>query len=234
MGESADADSKWPARLTAAVAANVRRLRERHVPPLSALALSERTHALGHRVHRTLIADMEAGRRASIGLADVLVLARALEAPPLELIAPLDGAPTEILPGEAESNWDAIDWIAGMRPVPGVADDGWEATAEGKNWQRNADLQLRKFAAAVAAARVYEIEDDYVFGDDDDRERWAPLFAENVAMRLEDLQAIVVATKDAVRIAGGDPDDVSSIGHIGTLPETRRKSAAPPPGKIDG
>lgn len=134
----------WQRRLTAVVAANVRRLRTDHKPPLSAQALSSRTAELGYPIHRTVIADLESGRRAGVTLADLFVLARALDAPPMALIAALDGsAEIPALPNE-EDAWptQVIEWIVGQRPSPWM--DRAEISAnEASNWDRNAELLLK-------------------------------------------------------------------------------------------
>jgi transcriptional regulator with XRE-family HTH domain len=104
----------WDARLAAAVGRNVRQLRQDRSTPLSAQALSNRTADLGHKVHRSVIAKLENGERASVTLGDLFVLAAALEVPPFALLAPLvTSSRVEVLPGQMLSEWDAVDWLAG-------------------------------------------------------------------------------------------------------------------------
>lgn len=50
--------------------------------------MSERTAALGHRVSRSTISEIETGRRKSITLADFIILAAALDTAPVALIYP--------------------------------------------------------------------------------------------------------------------------------------------------
>jgi hypothetical protein len=61
-----------------------------------------------------VIAKLERGLRHSVTLAEVLVLARALEVPPLSLMVPLgEEQDTEILPGDEMGTWPAARWIVG-------------------------------------------------------------------------------------------------------------------------
>jgi transcriptional regulator with XRE-family HTH domain len=102
----------WPARLTALVAARVRHYRKYR--GMSAQRLSDRCEELGLVLPRSTLADLENGRRASITLAELLVLAAALEVPPLELALPLgEQESTEILPDGEMPTWDAARWFCG-------------------------------------------------------------------------------------------------------------------------
>ncbi|WP_146085452.1 helix-turn-helix domain-containing protein [Rathayibacter sp. AY1C4] len=81
---------------------------------LSALALSRRTEALGHAIKRSVIAEMETGKRTTVTLADILVLAAALEVPPMALILPIGHTNViEILPNEHIGLTRALDWLDG-------------------------------------------------------------------------------------------------------------------------
>lgn len=104
----------WQARVAQTVGRNVRMLREGRTPKMSAQALADATATLGHPIQRPVIANLENGRRASVTLTDMFVLARALNVPPFALIAPLTSEePVEVLPGRFMSAWDAIGWFNG-------------------------------------------------------------------------------------------------------------------------
>lgn len=138
----------WDARLALAVGRNLRAIREGLAKPLSASALSERTRMLGHPVHRSVIAKLENGERASVTLADLFVLAHALDVPPLALLAPLaSGEPVEVLPGKFWSSWAALDWFTGIVPTPG-ADEAQQAGAYGEAWEN--------------ITRAYELRREYL------------------------------------------------------------------------
>jgi transcriptional regulator with XRE-family HTH domain len=103
----------WPARLTHGIGRRVAAARrEQH---LSAAALAQRCAGLGvPTLTRQVIAFIENGRRESVSVAELLVLAAALEVPPMELLFPLgDETATEILPGREIEPWYAARWAAG-------------------------------------------------------------------------------------------------------------------------
>ena len=87
---------------------------------ITAQALADRCAELGHPLDRTVIAKLEKGLRQSLTVADLFVLARALDVPPIALICPVDQEGTvEILPGQKVSTYDAMTWFTGERRFPG-------------------------------------------------------------------------------------------------------------------
>jgi transcriptional regulator with XRE-family HTH domain len=104
----------WQTRLTRLIAAAIRRRRE--AGKLSAQQVADRCDRLGFPVPRSVIANLENGRRESLSVAELLTLAAALEVAPLELLVPLGREPdAEILPGIHVPTWDAAQWVAGDR-----------------------------------------------------------------------------------------------------------------------
>lgn len=90
-------------------------------------ALADRCAELGLSLDRTVITKLEKGRRQSITVPEVLVLARALRVSPLVLIFPISRADvTEVLPGRDMPPFQAALWFSGERPWP----DGSEAEAD--------------------------------------------------------------------------------------------------------
>ena len=107
----------WPVSLTRAVAGQVRRYREAR--GMSAQQLADACEKLGHPIPRTVIANLESGRRESVSLAEVLVLARALEISPVLLIFPLGTvAEVEMVPGEVLPTWQAMKWFTAENEAP--------------------------------------------------------------------------------------------------------------------
>lgn len=108
----------WPTFVTALVAVNVRNRRKQL--KLSAQQLSEKCEELGMPIARSVLANLESGRRANISLPEVLILARALKISPLNLCIPIGVAdryfPTPI---EEIDPWDAAKWFSGEAPFPG-------------------------------------------------------------------------------------------------------------------
>lgn len=77
----------WPDEVTTRIASEIKRLRV-EVLDVSGQWLSDRTHELGHRVSRSTISEIESGRRKSITIADLVILAAALDTVPIALIYP--------------------------------------------------------------------------------------------------------------------------------------------------
>ena len=76
--------TQWSDDLVARVASAARR--QRITKGLSAAALSERTAALGHPISRAVISDFETGRKRGLEVAELVVIARALDVPPIQLL----------------------------------------------------------------------------------------------------------------------------------------------------
>jgi transcriptional regulator with XRE-family HTH domain len=102
----------WPGRLTQVIADQVRRYRLAR--KMSAQGLSDRCATLGMEIPRPVLANLENGRRPIVSVAELLILAAALDVPPVVLVAPLGHAPNVgILPGRQIDTWDAALWISG-------------------------------------------------------------------------------------------------------------------------
>ncbi len=81
---------------------------------LSAQDLADRCEALGFPLPRAVLSNLENGRRESVTLAELIVLARALEIPPLQLVAPVGRQDAiELFPATQLPTWDAARWISG-------------------------------------------------------------------------------------------------------------------------
>src|SRR6478752_7847850 len=88
---------------------NARRRRE-----MSAQELADATTRLGLPVSRSQIANYESGRKHSLDVAELLILAAALEIPPALLLFPTfpDGK-VELIPGRMVDTNRAVDWLSG-------------------------------------------------------------------------------------------------------------------------
>ncbi|MEU4297443.1 helix-turn-helix transcriptional regulator [Kitasatospora aureofaciens] len=107
-----DEVESWSARITRAVIAEVRRRRKEL--GMTAQDLADACEELGHPIPRNVIANWESGRRLTLTVPELLVLAKAVDTPPAELVFPLGGS-TEIgcLPGESRDPWTAFSWFTG-------------------------------------------------------------------------------------------------------------------------
>lgn len=78
---------EWVDQVMATVAAEVRRRRKEL--GWSAQDLADKCEEIGHPIPRNVIANMESGRRSNLPLVDVIVLAEALNTPPICLVYPV-------------------------------------------------------------------------------------------------------------------------------------------------
>ncbi|WP_167327112.1 DNA-binding protein [Rhodococcoides fascians] len=85
----------------------------------SARWLSERTAELGHHIPSTVIARLDSGHRGSVlSVAEVIVIAAALETSPMALLYPnVPDGPVELLPTEAMPSIDAVQWFSGEKRI---------------------------------------------------------------------------------------------------------------------
>ncbi|NEA67519.1 helix-turn-helix transcriptional regulator [Streptomyces sp. SID12488] len=112
-----DPQPDWSARLALSVAHEVRRHRQDQ--GLSAQQLSDRCAEIGMPIQRSVLANLESGRRTTVTIAEVLILAAALNIPPVLLVFPLGHAEScEVLPGETFDVLKGIDWFSGNRAEP--------------------------------------------------------------------------------------------------------------------
>jgi hypothetical protein len=96
------------------VAREVRRYREAHRPKMSAQQLADRTAQLGMPIPRSVLANLESGRRETVSVAEVMVLAAALDVSPIELMCPVGfDEKTEMLPGRMMDPREAVRWFTG-------------------------------------------------------------------------------------------------------------------------
>ncbi|MFF4650534.1 helix-turn-helix domain-containing protein [Streptomyces sp. NPDC001380] len=114
---------EWGVQLTALIAEQVRRLRRER--GMSAQDLSDACAALGFAIPRAVFSNLETGRRASLEVAELLVVAKALDVPPLALLFPLsEHATVEALPGQVLPTWDALAWFTGTEHLDTPAPAG--------------------------------------------------------------------------------------------------------------
>jgi hypothetical protein len=109
-------DDKWATDLVRRVGRAIKAARGGK----SAAWLSDRTAELGFRVSPTVIAKLDSGHRGSVlSVAELLVLAAALDIPPGMLLFP--GYPSgkvDFLPGQTEASQLALEWFSGQRRMP--------------------------------------------------------------------------------------------------------------------
>ncbi|WEH34209.1 helix-turn-helix transcriptional regulator [Streptomyces sp. AM 4-1-1] len=122
--EKADEDEvfEWEDHVMAVVAGEVRRRRKEL--RWSAQDLADRCEEAGYPIPRNVIANMESGRRASLPLVEIMVLAKALRVTPVSLIYPV-GYVSEVRPlpyEDPQPTWDALQWFTGQSSAFGAED----------------------------------------------------------------------------------------------------------------
>ncbi|MFB6989128.1 helix-turn-helix domain-containing protein [Streptomyces sp. NPDC056304] len=107
---------EWAANVSRTIAREVRRHRQEQ--GLSAQQLADACEALGGNLPRTVISNIENGRRGNVTVAEVALLAAALHVPPTALVYPVGYAEEiEFLPGQTVAPLEAVDWWSG-EPAP--------------------------------------------------------------------------------------------------------------------
>lgn len=83
---------------------------------MSTQLLADRCAELGSPIPRSVLANLEGGRRDAISVSEVLALGAALRVPPLLLAFPLDRPDVvEPLPGVEASPWHSVLWAIGEK-----------------------------------------------------------------------------------------------------------------------
>lgn len=111
-----DQVSDWAQQWAVTTGRCVRRWRT--MRKLSAQKLADRCAVLGlPGLTRTVITKLENGRKESVSTAELMVLAKALDVPPVMLMFPFgEQRMVEITPGEFVSPMEALYWVGGQDP----------------------------------------------------------------------------------------------------------------------
>ncbi|MFI5805797.1 helix-turn-helix domain-containing protein [Streptomyces sp. NPDC051561] len=97
---------------------------------MSAQQLSDRCAELGMPIARSVLANFESGRRPTLSVAELLVIAQALRVPPASLVFPVGLMDTvEVLPAQVGDTFDAALWFAGEHPGH-TGPENWRMTDE--------------------------------------------------------------------------------------------------------
>lgn len=167
MAEQISGDT-WGERLTLRIAERVRAVRM--AVGMSTQELSDRTDALGHRVSRQSIVNLESGRKSQVAVDDLFILAHALTVNPMFLVHDpiLQGSPVEVLPGLTIPQWWAIKWVTSRPDVvsgflyEGDFDDGRAAIS----FRSQLDTTRQEIAEFETRIRMME-ENGYDLRDAD-------------------------------------------------------------------
>jgi hypothetical protein len=123
---------------------------------MSVQKLADTTAELGMEIPRSVLANLESGRRETISVAEVLVLAAALDVSPIELIFPVGfDEGTEILPGRKIYPLDAMRWFTGER-VLDIAGEGI-ILREPDTTERSSPYLAKQHHDLIAYLRTQEV-----------------------------------------------------------------------------
>jgi len=127
---------------------------------MSAQQLADRTAELGMPIPRSVLANLESGRRDTVSVAEVLALAAALNVAPIDLICPVGfDKQTEILPGRMMDPLSAMRWFTGEWKLDLHDDGGWtmrtpsSGERSGANLLRYHDQLISKLDSEETKAR---------------------------------------------------------------------------------
>lgn len=107
-----DAGERWAKELHQRVGASIRQARAGR--GMSAQQVADKTASLGYPVSRSQIANYESGRKQSLDIAELLVIAATLDVPPISLL--FGGHPdrdVEVLPGQTVQTTEALARFCG-------------------------------------------------------------------------------------------------------------------------
>jgi transcriptional regulator with XRE-family HTH domain len=108
----------WSDRVAAQIAAEVRRYRQQ--ARMSTQQVADECEKRGLTIKRSVLANLESGRRTTLSVPELLVLADVLRVPPLILLFPIGlQEATEVLPGVTADPWHAAQWFMGATGDPG-------------------------------------------------------------------------------------------------------------------
>lgn len=194
------ASGTWDEALVAQVGAAAKRFRGSR----SAKWLSDRTAELGYPISPQIIARLDTGKRAGhFELAELLVLAKALEVPPVLLLFPVGVVEEiEVLPGHVAAPWAAYKWFIGDASFP---------------WSPAGELEEHGSGPVDPVSGMHRWYDD---PEQNWHEGAAPISLYH--RHEQQMEAWFDANIRAARLLG---DDASRASEMGELVSTWRRSA---------
>ncbi len=102
---------------------------------------------------RSTIAGMESGRRGTVTVADLLVLAAALAVPPVALVFPVGSAPTtEYLPSQHIDTLVGAEWFSGRARVEPADVNSWTRQTQALELSRAASQMISRWEKDIQNA----------------------------------------------------------------------------------
>jgi len=108
-------EAPWEEAFSSAIVSRIAEWKRRRGLSTAGLA-SRYSEIAGRRLNVTALNNILAGKRKSIGVAEVFLFARALDVSPMNLMLPVDSnTAEEVLPGWSLDAWTALCWVSGAR-----------------------------------------------------------------------------------------------------------------------
>ncbi|MDR2565908.1 MAG: helix-turn-helix domain-containing protein [Bifidobacteriaceae bacterium] len=189
----------WGARWSADIGRNLGRARR--AVGLTGEQLAQKTKQIGHEVTRSVIANIETGRREAVTVQDVAALAAALGIPPVMLLYDVAGPRVAALPAVEMDAIEAEEWWSGHHGA-GLVRLDWDFKASNKlqeewlaalNSKRGLFRLERSLEAAMDEWFVAETNQQIMPGDE----------AAAAEARIRTYAATEIA-RTLVRMVGGD------------------------------
>ncbi|MFE3737721.1 helix-turn-helix domain-containing protein [Streptomyces sp. NPDC059134] len=115
---------QWPTAFTGRIAQRLRDSRKAAGLTMAEVAQGCADRGLPEFTEHSM-KNLESGRKTSITVAEVVVLAAVLGVPPVSLLFPLgSSASVEVLPGCEVSTWDAVAWFTGESSLDEPTSEG--------------------------------------------------------------------------------------------------------------
>lgn len=115
-----DTGKAWAAGWAKSVGAEIQKHRKQR--GLTVQRLSEKCSELHYPIPRSTLTNLEVGRKESLVVQELVVIATALNVPPVQLLFPgLMTEQCEFLPGQYTTAWDALKQFTGEDGLPDAA-----------------------------------------------------------------------------------------------------------------
>ena len=147
-----------PKRPHRVIAERVREIR--NARGLTGARLAEEMTEAGIKWDRSVVANLENGRRSTISVEELLTLAYVLNVAPVHLIVPLDpDGWYSVTPDAATTNEHARAWIRGTAALPGTDERKYFSEVHEEEWKRFNDRQ-REIERQLGEAGIIRKEDE--------------------------------------------------------------------------
>jgi hypothetical protein len=175
---------------------------------MSVQNLADLTAELGMEIPRSVLANLEGGRRDTISVAEVLVLAAALNVSPLELIFPVGfDEQMEILPGRIVDPLAAMRWFTGERKLD-IVDVGTILSRPDTTAEQSSPYLVRSHDELIGHLRTQEanasraVADATAKGADEGARATASYWMRNVADFREFIREALRNLRAEMRVRG--------------------------------